>query len=387
LFFYRKKISLNKFGNRRSKLYSLLGIGLLFILGLIILVNTYFYHDNLAIPVTTKDPTIDSSPLILEIGKLMRLLNISELKMQQILGEGCPLVIKPISNELDSKINVLNLLAKGLAYITDLNSNDPTTIFKSQMAVFASAELTEVTSVKEPFSSDDDQGEEDFYLETPPGLDDWDFEFDQNEPVELSKDPVVLIYNTHNAETYLPTDGKSKLEGRNAGVVSVAKALEQTLEGKYGLKTIRSEVIHDYPDWARSYIKSLQTAQKLLKTNKTIRAVFDIHRDAGFKDKSTTTIDINGKKAASIMIVIGTEHQRWRQNLAFAEKLEVKANLLYPGLIRDIRIRNNRRYNQHLHPNALILEVGSDLNTLKEAQYSASLFARVITEVIKDMSH
>jgi len=372
--------------SKRSKLYSLLGVSLLFVLGLAFFLGFNLFEQNLAIPVSTNDMVFGTNPLLMEIGKIFKLFNISEVKMQEILGEGCPLISQHVEDVIDNKTEFWKLLSAGLAYITDLNSSDPTTYFKSQMAVFAAADIPKPPPVREPLPSPDDEGEEDFYLDTPPGLDGWYFEINENEPVELSKDPVILLYNTHNAETYRPTDGKSKLEGKNAGVVKTTRVLKETLENKYGLKTIHSETIHDYPDWSRSYINSLQTAQKLLKANKTIRAVFDIHRDAGFKSKSTTTIKINGENTASIMIVIGTEHKRWRENLAFAEKLETKANELYPNLIRDIRIRNNRRYNQHLHPNAVLLEVGTDLNTLAEAQYSTSLFARVIAEVIKETS-
>ena len=109
-----------------------------------------------------------------------------------------------------------------------------------------------------------------------------------------------------------------------------------------------------------------------------------MHRDAGIQSKSTTTVKINGKSSASIIIVIGTEHKGWKENLVFAEELEKKANELYPGLLRDIRMAKNRRYNQNLHPNSLILEIGSDLNTLEEAKYSMELFSQVVAEVLKE---
>jgi len=383
LFLRKKELSLYRFGKKRSKLYFLIGAGLLFIF-LLFLVGNFLNPGEKAVSVSAGElKASEPSPFLLEIAKIFQLLDLTELKMQQILGEGCPLVLSPEQGGRGTRINAQKLLLLGLNYITGLNSSDPTTILKSQLAILAGEESILAAQAGDEFLPPGEVDEEDFYLDTPPEMDDWQFEIDLGQPVELTKDPVVLLYNTHNAETYQPTDGNSKLEGRNAGVAKVAKVLEETLQEKYGLKTIRSETIHDYPDWARSYINSMQTAQALLKANKTIRAVFDVHRDAGFKDKSTTTVTIDGKKAVSIIIVVGTEHQRWRENLAFAKKLEEKANQLYPGLLRDIRIADNRRYNQHLHPGSVILEFGSDLNTLEEAQYSAVLFARVVAEVIK----
>lgn len=385
MFIFKKGPMLNRFTKKKSKLCS---FGVIVALFLLILAVGYFaLIPPVAVRVSTGEKPLNSSPFLEGFSKTMVLLDITESKMQTILSEGCPVITTNSQNiNRDFFLDPVELAIKGLSYITDLNNGNPVTILKSQLAVLATVNTDLAVNVADNFVGLEDEGEEDFYLQTPPGLDEWHFEINESEPVELSKDPVVFIYNTHNAETYKPTDGKSKLEGQNAGIVKVAKVLAETLESKEGLKTIRSEVIHDYPDFARSYIKSLETAQKILKVNKTIRAVFDVHRDAGFKSKSTTTVTIKGKKAASIMIVVGTEHERWRSNLLFAEKLEAKANELYPGLIRDIRIRDNRRYNQHLHPNSLILEVGSDLNTLAEAQYSASLMATVIGQVIKETS-
>ncbi|MFZ5946019.1 MAG: stage II sporulation protein P [Bacillota bacterium] len=373
----------SRFGYKKSKLYWVVGVFSITMLLLFLLVAVIKYTGEDAVPVSSTDNhQLYTNSFLKEVAKIMVLLDISEARMKQIISEGCPVVASQ-GEEINSRMNLLGVVASGLGYITDLDTNDPTAILKSQMAALAAVNFQAAQPVYDSQTNIDE--EEDFYLETPPGLEEWHFELDPTKPVELTKDPLVLLYTTHNAETYKPTDGKSKLEGKNAGVAKAAKALQDTLESKHGLKTIRSEVIHDYPDWTRSYINSLKTAQSLLKANKTILAVFDVHRDAGFKDKATTTIEINGKKSASIMIVVGTEHERWRQNLAFAQKLEKKANETYPKLIRDIRIANNRRYNQQLHPNALIIEVGSDLNTLEEAQYGASLFAEIAGQVLKEM--
>lgn len=382
MFLNTRKLSLSRFGKKRSKLYFTLGTGLLIIFIIFFIFNFFYIERPVKLVNTGEIKMTEPSPIMLELAKVFQLLDITELKMREILGEGCPLVYDSETGGSTS-INIQRVLLLGLNYLTGLNSSDPTTIIKSQLAILAGHEPVLAAQGGGEYLTPGEVGEEDFYLDTPPGMDDWHFEIDPKQPVELTKDPIVLLYNTHNAETYKPTDGKSKLEGKNAGVAKVAQVMEETLQKEQGLKTIRSETIHDYPDWARSYINSMQTAQALLKANKTIRAVFDVHRDAGFKEKSTTTVTINGQKTASIIIVIGTEHSRWRENLAFARKLEAKAGELYPGLIRDIRIANNRRYNQHLHPNSLILEFGSDLNTLEEAQYSATLFARVAAEIIK----
>ena len=214
----------------------------------------------------------------------------------------------------------------------------------------------------------------------------WKHSFEQVGNLALSEDVEVILYHTHNAETYQPDYGVSKVSGQNGGVVDAANVFKASLEKKYGIRTAHSTTIHDYPDWSRSYQNSLNTAKQLLQAYPTAKAVFDIHRDAGFTSKKTTTATVHGKKAAKIMMVIGCNHDNWQENLAFARLLEEKCNALYPGLLREqIRIKETGRYNQQVDTHAVLLEIGSDLNTQAEADYSMECFAHVVYEVLKDM--
>ena len=226
--------------------------------------------------------------------------------------------------------------------------------------------------------------EEDIYSDMTAMADDWHFEMSKLDDLTLTDAVQIILYHTHNAETYLPTDGVSKRAGENAGVSTAADVFQQALEQKYGLRTLHSKVLHDYPDWNRSYINSLATVKTLLAANPDVRAVFDVHRDAGFTSKDPTTVMLNGQSAAKIMIVVGANHEHWKENLAFAQALEDKSNALYPGLVRSIRIVQANRYNQQAHPHSLILEIGSDLNTQEEANYALECFAQVVAEVLED---
>lgn len=197
-----------------------------------------------------------------------------------------------------------------------------------------------------------------------------------------SDKPLVAIYTTHNSETYIPTDGKSKVEGKNGGVAKVAQKLAEELEKK-GVKTIRSTTIHDYPSFTKSYGKSLKTVQTMLSQNPSIQVVIDVHRDAGIPRKETVKID--GQEMAKILLIVGSnaraEHPHWEKNKKFAENLVKKMDELYPGLSKGYRVQSGR-YNQHLHPRAILIEVGSDKNSLEEAQRAVALFAQVLTEVL-----
>ena len=210
----------------------------------------------------------------------------------------------------------------------------------------------------------------------------WNFSQEKLTDMTLPQDVQVILYHTHNAETYLPTAGVSKVTGKNGGIVTAAAKMKSCLEQLYGIKTLHNQTIHDYPDWSRSYHNSLNTINNLLSGNKSVQAVFDIHRDAGYTKKEATTVMINGRAAAKIMIVIGANHENWQENFAFAQRLEECADKYYPGLLKDLRVVQTSRYNQQVHPHSLILEIGSDLNTQEEANYAIECFARVIAEVL-----
>jgi len=196
--------------------------------------------------------------------------------------------------------------------------------------------------------------------------------------------PLVLIYNTHNSETYLPTDGVKRIEGANAGVEAVAAHLEKILLERHGIQSIRSTEIHDYPSWARAYINSERTAKNLLRENPSVQIVLDIHRDAGLPRKGVIAT-ATGYNMAQILLIVGNEsrlpHPTWRRNLEFAQMLGRKMDEIYPGLLKAVRVQSGR-YNQHLHERSILVEVGCYQNTLEEALLSAEALADVIKEVL-----
>ena len=69
--------------------------------------------------------------------------------------------------------------------------------------------------------------------------------------------------------------------------------------------------------------------------------------------------------------------------MSFALKLQYKMNELYPSLARPINLRK-QRFNQHTAPFALIVEVGTNGNTLDEAIEGSKLFADSLISVLKE---
>lgn len=195
--------------------------------------------------------------------------------------------------------------------------------------------------------------------------------------------PLVGIYNTHNSEDYRPESGVSKREGENAGIVEVARALAWYLE-EQGIPTVRSEQIHDFPRFELSYSLSEKTARRMLQEHPSIQVLIDVHRDANVPQREVITVE--GVEVAKILFIVGSDqrlsHPRWKDNLAFAQSLAEKIEARYPGLVKGLRVKSGR-YNQHIHPRALLVEFGSDKNTLQEAKEAARLLALVLAEMLK----
>lgn len=201
-------------------------------------------------------------------------------------------------------------------------------------------------------------------------------------PAPAGGGPLVFIYTTHNAETYIPTAGVAKEEGKNAGITEVAAELARELEETYGVPVALSRTIHDHPDFSSSYANSARTVKQALAAYPELRLIVDVHRDAG---TGAETFIWQGQMVARVLLVVGSDrtlsHPRWRENLAFAGRIKEKMDALYPGLSRGVRVQDGR-YNQHLSPRAILVEVGSAENSLEEAKRAARLLAHVLAEIV-----
>lgn len=208
-------------------------------------------------------------------------------------------------------------------------------------------------------------------------------------------EPQVLIIHTHTTESYeRDSDGyyDTDYDGRSLcpanSVVGVGAVLAQTLADN-GISTLHDGTVFDDPVYNYSYSRSRERTEQLLKEYPSIKIVLDIHRD-GIADgdvRIAPVAEINGRKAAQIMIIAGCEDGKvtsfptWEQNLTFALKLQQTAETMYPGLMRPI-LFSARKYNMDVTPCSVLLEFGSDSNTIAEAEYSGHLMGKAIVEFI-----
>ena len=156
-------------------------------------------------------------------------------------------------------------------------------------------------------------------------------------------------------------------------VVAVGNVICGKLE-EYGIKTVHDTTVHDYPSYQGAYTRTLKTIESNLKKYPSIKAVLDVHRDAFvYSDGSKLKVSYNrdGQETAKVMLVVGTDsmglaHPGWRNNFMLAAKIQNAAEIMYPGLMRPIDLRRER-FNMHMTSGSLLLEVGSNGNSLAEA--------------------
>ncbi len=225
-----------------------------------------------------------------------------------------------------------------------------------------------------------------------------------SEPLELSVDkskPAVLIFHSHTSEGYEMIERDWFAQGYNArsndesrNVVRVGTEIANYLT-ELGYTVIHDKTIHD-ESYNDSYAKSRKTVAKHLEEHPEIQIVLDIHRDSMTQDNGDKIKPVNtikGKKAAQLMIITGAEEGKvenfpdWEYNLRFALQLQKKCETMFPGLMRPV-LFSQRKYNMDMTRFSLLVEMGSEANTLQEACYSgrmlAAALASLMDEYVKD---
>lgn len=209
--------------------------------------------------------------------------------------------------------------------------------------------------------------------------------------------PQVLILHTHTTESYTPGPGEHyeqtsayrTLDDRY-NMLAVGDRVAQCLE-QAGIGVIHDRQLHDYPSYNGAYSHAQEAIQSILEENPGIRLILDLHRDAADTayGQMVTQASVAGADAAQLMLVVGTGsgglgNSHWEENCALALKLQVVLERENPGICRDL-VLSYSRYNQHLSPGALLVEVGAAGNTLDEALVAAGALAQGIIALFESV--
>ena len=217
--------------------------------------------------------------------------------------------------------------------------------------------------------------------------------------LSIKKDgsPQVLIYHTHTCESYMDKDQGffyesfyPRTEDKRHSVVRVGKAICDSLQ-RAGIGVIHDTTCHDSPSFNGSYKRSAQTVDRNLAEHPSIQVTIDIHRDTVGNNeygKIKPTFKGGAKKAAQIMIMAGCDldgsmgFPDWAYNLRFALRLQKAAETLYPGMTRAMFF-GPVKYNMNKTHSSLLIEVGTDVNTLNEAVLTGTLLGNVLANVFE----
>lgn len=197
--------------------------------------------------------------------------------------------------------------------------------------------------------------------------------------------PVVIIYHTHATESYQPVSEGNFHSLKEYGTVrEVGDVLTQELEKK-GIQVVHDETIHDSPSYNQSYTRSLETVKNLIAKYDGKKIVVDLHRDAaGYTGNVAKTVSVNKENIAKYNLVVGLGNPNVEKLENFANKINKKAEEMYPGFGGRI-IEKKYKFNQYVSDNHILLEVGNNENTIDQSKLTGKYFADVLAEVIKEM--
>ncbi len=208
--------------------------------------------------------------------------------------------------------------------------------------------------------------------------------------------PQVLIVHTHATEAftqgdygYYTTEDRTRNTDNTQNVVQVGEVMARVLN-EAGIVTINDATQHDHPYYNGAYTRSAETIRRYLKQYPSIKVVIDGHRDAigTEEEKLKPTATVDGRKAAQVMVLAGCQtgavegYPDWEENFRFCLQLQKRLEADYPGLARPLCLKAVK-YNFDLLNGSILLEIGTDANTLAEAEWTAELVGRALVKVLK----
>lgn len=213
-----------------------------------------------------------------------------------------------------------------------------------------------------------------------------DLSLEQNPDV-----PQILIYHTHSQEAFVDSR-EGEVEDT---IVGMGEVLAEHLRA-YGYNVIHDTGVYDLVDGvldrSAAYDYARASVEQILADNPTIEVILDLHRDGVDGTKFVT--EIGGKPVSMIMFFNGISrnsqdqalswlpNENLEENLAFSLQLQLLADELYPGFTRNIYLKAER-FNLHLRPRSLLIEAGTQLNTVEEERNAMEPLADLICQVLE----
>ncbi|MCI9336627.1 MAG: stage II sporulation protein P [Lachnospiraceae bacterium] len=215
------------------------------------------------------------------------------------------------------------------------------------------------------------------------------------EDMTVSKEaegPQILIYHTHAHEAFADSEPGDMSDT----IMGVGERLTQILTEEYGYEVLHHLGQYDTVSRDDSYAVALGDLEALLQQYPSIQVVIDLHRDA-MPEGTRLVMDLDGRPTARFMFFNGLSrtkttgnisylyNENLDSNLAFSFQMQKTAMEYYPNLTRKIFVRGYR-YNMHLRPKSLLVELGAQNNTLEEVLNACDPLAHILDLVLSGES-
>ena len=204
--------------------------------------------------------------------------------------------------------------------------------------------------------------------------------------------PQILIYHSHSQEGFVDT-----VEGDDTTtIVGVGDYLAKLLTETYGYQVIHDRGVYDLVDGVLdrnvAYDYSGAAVEQWISQYPQIQVIIDLHRDG--VDGKKFVVQENGRPTANLMFILGMSRTADQQdisylpnpyikeNMAFALQIQERAEIAAPGLMRNIYLMAYR-FNLHYRPRSMLLEAGTQLNTLEEEKNAMEVFAGILDAELK----
>lgn len=250
---------------------------------------------------------------------------------------------------------------------------------------FSLSDLTNLSSteflLKYSFGiTDFNTGLEDFSLSTPVNS-------EVETPENTNVSPTVYIYNSHQTESY-KSDFAESFNINNTVYLASHILKEYLTDLGIGVIVEENNIVDILNANGWKYGSSYKASRILLEqakeNNPTLTFFIDLHRDSASYERTMTEID--GKKYAKIMFVVGLKHENYAPNLELANTLNEKLKEFNPSLSRGVLEKDNAGangiYNQDFDPNTILIEVGGQYNYIEEVNNTLKVFADILYDYL-----
>jgi len=184
----------------------------------------------------------------------------------------------------------------------------------------------------------------------------------------------IFIYNTHQAERY--ADDFTIMDA------SFLLAEELRKEGFFVVyETTDFEEVASIESlgYNKRYTISRRYLIQALEKYGDFDLILDIHRDS--TTRQVSLLETNQGNYARMMFVVGTKNNPSDASRLLSQSLTDKINSKVNGIMRSVFTRE-AMYNQDMNKNMVLIEIGSDQNTLNEVYRSLQVLKEAITEYL-----